>query len=131
MYCGNQRGYVFRRGKLGYAVAKIEYMARSIPDFAERGEYPLGFTFDRLSRRKQHDGGQISLQCHAGSDALARGAQVHGPVNPDRVAAAGSDRLQPESAAFCEYDRWNALASLLTTPVRALKSGDDARKVGK
>ena len=80
-------------------MAKIENMTRAFPVGGKRGGDAGA---DRVLTREQHRRIEIALKGYAMSDAIACAAEIDCPVNPHRVAAACSQRLEPSPAAFGE-----------------------------
>src|SRR5579872_507106 len=90
---------ILRRRELRNAVAEIENVARMIAEAVEHG---AGFHADCGRRRKQYRRIDIALQRHLATHALARLAQVHGPVEPHRIHADIGDLVEPQPAALRE-----------------------------
>ena len=65
------------------------------------------FRSDLLGLGKEHTGVQIALQCHLVAHQEARAAQVHRPVQSDRIGIAGRDLFETVAAAHGEDDAWD------------------------
>ena len=109
----DQRRDVLRRCVLADAVAEVENVPAAggrRPEAVQRGAH-LGA--DALRRREQHVRIEIALQRHPVADTRPGRAEVDRPVEPDHVAAAGGDRLQPQAAALGENDARDAETAVL------------------
>src|SRR5262245_52111879 len=76
---------------------------------AEVREGALGLALHRVRVREQHQRVEIALQGDLPADARARLPEAHGPVDPDRIAAARRDLLEPGATALGEHDAWHPL----------------------
>src|SRR5512142_1792835 len=115
---------MLRRRVLADAVAEVEDVAGAVAAIAVQRALDLGTDLRR--RREQHVRVEVALQRDAPADALARLAEVDGPVEADHVGAAGGDLLQPEAAALREDDVRDALAVVLLLQLaqHALRVGE-------
>src|ERR1700733_11216151 len=85
---------VLRTRELRNTVAEIEDMAREIAEAVEHGAR-LGANHGW--RREQYQWIDVALERDPIAHFFARLAQVHGPVEPDRVHADCRDLFQPQT----------------------------------
>ncbi len=77
---------------------------------AVAAEHFFHFGTDRFGRGKQDCRIEVALQRDFMADLLPRDADVHGPVQADRIAAGVGNAFDPQSAALGEHDGRDAHA---------------------
>src|SRR5215468_333269 len=80
---------------------------------AEVREGALGLALHRIRVRQEYQRVKIALQGDSPAHARARRAEAHGPVDPDCIAAARRNLLEPGATALGEHDAWHSLTACL------------------
>ena len=113
-----QRFDIFRFDVGGDAVSQVEHVAAARAVAVEDG---FGFALDGFDGGRHYRRVEVALQRYLVTDALARLADVHCPVEADCIHAGASHGLQPVPAAFSEDDDRDGFAILF-----AIELVDDA-----